>query len=105
VSENGRRCDSCTRLEFDHVNPVATGGRATVGGIRLRCRAHNQHAAECAFGSEFMRGKRQEARAIRAHARHGAPDHSSRAVPGNQSVARSLQVVPDDHEEEPRDRL
>ena len=28
--------------------------RASVDGIRLRCRAHNQYAAECAFGTGFM---------------------------------------------------
>jgi hypothetical protein len=62
VSETGRRCGSRTRLEFDHVEAFARGGQATVGGIRLRCRAHNQYAAERMFGSEFMQGKRQQAR-------------------------------------------
>jgi hypothetical protein len=61
VSEHGKRCESRTRLEFDHVEAFARGGQATVSGIRLRCRAHNQYAAECTFGSEFMRGKRQQA--------------------------------------------
>jgi hypothetical protein len=62
VSDRGRRCESRTRLEYDHVEPVARGGQATVSGIRLRCRAHNQYAAECALGTDFMRGKRQDAR-------------------------------------------
>jgi hypothetical protein len=58
VSENGHRCEARTRLEFDHVEPVATGGRATAQGLRLRCRAHNQYAAEQAFGRDFMNTKR-----------------------------------------------
>jgi 5-methylcytosine-specific restriction endonuclease McrA len=62
VSERGKRCESLTRLEFDHVEPVARGGMSTVNGLRLRCRAHNQYAAECTFGAEFMRGKRVRAR-------------------------------------------
>jgi hypothetical protein len=62
VGENGHRCASRTRLEFDHVEPVARGGTATVGGIRLRCRAHNQYEAERAFGADFMCQKRDEAR-------------------------------------------
>jgi hypothetical protein len=62
VSEKGKRCESRTRLEWDHVEAVARGGQATVAGIRLLCRAHNQFAAECAFGTEFMRGKRERAR-------------------------------------------
>jgi hypothetical protein len=62
VSETGCRCPARTRLEFDHVEPVARGGRATVAGIRLLCRAHSQYGAECTFGAEFMRQKREAAR-------------------------------------------
>ena len=58
VSETGHRCEARTRLEFDHVLEVARGGEATVDGVRLLCRAHNQHAAERTFGTEFMRHKR-----------------------------------------------
>jgi hypothetical protein len=60
-SERGQRCQERTRLEFDHVDPVARGGATTVDRMRLRCRAHNQYAAECTFGTQFMRGKRQGA--------------------------------------------
>jgi hypothetical protein len=62
VSEAGRRCPARKLLEFDHVEEVARGGRATVAGIQLRCRAHNQYGADCAFGAEFMRHKREAAR-------------------------------------------
>jgi hypothetical protein len=62
VSESGKRCETRTRLEYDHVIEVARGGVPTVDGIRLRCRAHNQYTAEQTFGAEFMRQKR-EARA------------------------------------------
>lgn len=58
VGENGHRCESRTRLEYDHVTPVATGGHATVKGLRLRCRAHNQLEAERAFGRDFMAARR-----------------------------------------------
>jgi hypothetical protein len=67
VSAAGHRCEARTRLEFDHVEPVARGGRATVNGIRLRCRAHNQYAAECAFGAGFMSRKREAAQRAAAH--------------------------------------
>jgi hypothetical protein len=59
VSERGQRCQERARLEFDHVDPVARGGRANVSGIRLRCRAHNQYEAERFFGAEFMKCKRE----------------------------------------------
>ncbi len=62
VSEKGKRCEERTRLEFDHVDPVARGGQTTVDRVRLRCRAHNQYTAECTFGAGFMREKRQEVR-------------------------------------------
>ncbi|MBI3538683.1 MAG: hypothetical protein HY076_00200 [Candidatus Eisenbacteria bacterium] len=62
LSEHGRRCPARTRLEFDHVEPVARGGRATLAGLRLLCRAHNQYAAERVFGAAFMGHKRNESR-------------------------------------------
>jgi 5-methylcytosine-specific restriction endonuclease McrA len=61
VSDSGRRCESRTRLEFDHVTPVARGGEATVVNLRLRCRPHNQFTAERVFGERFMNGKRERA--------------------------------------------
>jgi hypothetical protein len=44
VSESGRRCEKRTRLEYDHAEPVALGGRATAENVRLLCRSHNQCA-------------------------------------------------------------
>jgi hypothetical protein len=54
IGEEGRRCGSRSRLEFDHVLPLARGGRTTIANLRLLCRAHNLHAAERAFGRDFM---------------------------------------------------
>jgi len=59
VSSDGRRCTERSFLEFDHALEVARGGKATVEGIRLRCRAHNQYTAERTFGAEFMKRKRR----------------------------------------------
>ncbi len=61
VSASGHRCEARKFLEFDHIDPVARGGKATVERMRLRCRSHNQYAAECALGVDFMRNKRREA--------------------------------------------
>jgi 5-methylcytosine-specific restriction endonuclease McrA len=65
VSASGQRCSARSRLEFDHIEPVARGGASTVENVRLVCRSHNQHAAESAFGIEFMERKRAEARRVR----------------------------------------
>ena len=62
VGTNGRRCRERRFLQFDHVEPFARGGKATVEGLRLRCRAHNQYEAERVFGAEFMSRKREGAR-------------------------------------------
>jgi len=75
VSANGKRCEARRLLEFDHVEPVARGGTATVERMRLRCRAHNQYEAERVFGAEFMNGKRHAARTTREEVRTRiAPD-------------------------------
>jgi hypothetical protein len=75
VGENGHRCEARTRLEFDHVEAVATGGRATVQGLRLRCRAHNQLEAERAFGRDFMNAQRETG------GRQPLPEHAAEVVP------------------------
>jgi len=83
VSEGGRRCPARTRLEFDHQDEVARGGRATVGRMRLRCRAHNQYGAECTFGAEFMNRKREAAQrtAAAARARAAAREQAEEVIP------------------------
>jgi hypothetical protein len=62
VSSTGHRCSARKFLEFDHVDPVARGGHASVDRMRLRCRAHSQYEAERVFGAGFMGEKRDEAR-------------------------------------------
>jgi 5-methylcytosine-specific restriction endonuclease McrA len=57
VSESGHRCQERKLVELDHMQEVARGGEAMVDNLRLRCRAHNQYAAECTFRPEFMRHK------------------------------------------------
>ncbi len=73
VSDAGQRCESRKFLEFDHADPVARGGHASVASIRLRCRAHNQYEAERVFGMGFMQAKRDAARARAEGARSDRP--------------------------------
>jgi 5-methylcytosine-specific restriction endonuclease McrA len=82
VSDSGHRCEARTRLEFDHVDPVARGGETTADNMRLRCRAHNQYAAERQFGEAFMRGKRESARARAAERRARRAAARCEAIPG-----------------------
>jgi 5-methylcytosine-specific restriction endonuclease McrA len=86
VAENGKRCLSRRRLEFDHIQPVSRGGRSTVANIRLLCRAHNQLVAEQALGREFMNGKIEHARQQRAAAIARKAAEEARAL-GTQLVS------------------
>ena len=51
VAEDGRRCESRFRLEFDHVDEE---GPPTAVNLRLRCRPHNLLHAEETYGRPFM---------------------------------------------------
>ena len=55
VSKDGRRCNSKYQVEVHHIDPYALGGPATEENLSLRCRQHNRHEAEVAFGADFMR--------------------------------------------------
>ncbi len=61
VAPDGRRCSARSRLEFDHLDPVARGGLASADRVRLLCRAHNQFEAERVFRREFMLARRRRA--------------------------------------------
>ena len=83
MGESGHRCAARKFLEFDHIQELARGGRATVAGIRLRCRAHNQYAAERTFGADFMRHKREAAQRSAAARRYEREARTSaQAIPG-----------------------
>jgi len=64
-----------------------------VAGVRLRCKPHNQFAAECAFGAEFMANKREKARRARAEARARAAQAREQAAAAAER-AKELDVVP-----------
>lgn len=82
VSASGKRCHETRFLEFDHIDPFARGGSSTVDGLRLRCRAHNQHEAERVFGPGFMAQKRREARLARAKVASGQAGGTTAVRPG-----------------------
>ncbi len=69
TSDAGRRCECRKQLQYDHIVPQALGGESTVPNLRLRCHAHNQLAAEKAFGAGFMKARRAAAREAREAAR------------------------------------
>ncbi|MBL7666047.1 MAG: HNH endonuclease [Bacteriovoracaceae bacterium] len=49
---DGKRCHEHRRLQFDHIQPYALGGKTSVDNIRLYCRAHNQRAAIKTYGQK-----------------------------------------------------
>jgi 5-methylcytosine-specific restriction endonuclease McrA len=92
VGKTGRRCEARTRLELDHIEPIARGGESTAGNLRLRCRAHNQYAAECTFGTGFMRDKREQAKRRGAQAQ--AEANARARAQGTADDAEERDVVP-----------
>ena len=61
-----------------------------MNGVRIRCRAHNQYAAECAFGAGFMSRKREAAR----RAAHDARACAAAAEEARARAAAAEEVVP-----------
>jgi hypothetical protein len=62
VSEDGRRCEERSALEFEHLEGFARTGQHTVEGLTLHCRTHNQLAADRLYGRDFMDAKRRSTR-------------------------------------------
>jgi hypothetical protein len=55
VATSGHRCGERRFVEFHHVDPYALGGEATVHGIELRCRRHNDYEGRLYFGERRPR--------------------------------------------------
>jgi 5-methylcytosine-specific restriction endonuclease McrA len=97
VGDTGHRCGSRRFLEFDHADPLARGGRATVENIRLRCRVHNHYEAEKTYGDGFMHQKREAARPkTRSAGRIKAPMAAS-AYTGRQAPQIRTAVTHESH--------
>jgi hypothetical protein len=64
VSADGRRCSAIGFLEVHHHLAFARGGEASVGNLRLACRAHNFWLAERELGVEFVQRKLRQARLL-----------------------------------------
>jgi len=58
VDARGQRCRETSGLELHHDAAYALGGLPTESNLCLRCRAHNDLAAEHDFGREFMARKK-----------------------------------------------
>jgi hypothetical protein len=72
VSASGKRCSGRKFLEFHHdETEYARGGEPTEPNLCLRCRGHNQYAAERSYGAGFMEAKREAARRATAARRAG----------------------------------
>ena len=64
VSENGRHCGSADFLEYHHLDPWAKASYHSLAGIELRCREHNQYAAEQDFGRAHVARFRERASSL-----------------------------------------
>ena len=60
VGPDGRRCSATGCLEFEHLDGFAITQAHSVDRITLRCRAHNQFAAEKMYGRAKMKMARMK---------------------------------------------
>jgi len=72
VSANGHRCEERRFVEFHHLDPRALHGAATVDGIELRCRRHNDYEGRLYFG------RRRRATGAEADGPTGRPSDTPR---------------------------
>ena len=63
VDTRGQRCREQAGLQFHHQHPHARGGPPSIDNIALRCRSHNDLAAEQDFGRAVIREKQRARRA------------------------------------------
>jgi hypothetical protein len=90
--ESGERCDCRRRLEYDHVQAVALGGKSTVENVRLVCRPHNQLAAREIFGDALMN---RYTRVRPSAANESSPSRGSgTARSGDGGAERPLELFP-----------
>ncbi len=75
VGSAGRRCSSRHQVQLHHLDPFAMGGRTTTANLTLRCRVHNQYAAEQDYGAQHI------ARKVASHRARRKAD-SSPTIPG-----------------------
>ncbi len=59
TDDRGHRCPETGALEFDHLDGFARTHLHDLDGIRLLCRAHNQHAAKKMYGRAFLESARE----------------------------------------------
>jgi hypothetical protein len=87
VADDGRRCPETGGLELDHTDGFARTRTHAVDALRLRCRGHNQHAADEMYGAAFMAEARRSAKTRDGEraARPGASPETS-ASPQSQTT-------------------
>ena len=66
VGANGHRCGEQGFLEFDHVTPVARGGKGSAANTRLLCRGHNVHEAKRVLGGALIERRKTEGEVVSA---------------------------------------
>jgi hypothetical protein len=76
VARSGHRCNERRFVEFHHVDPHALGGEASIDGIELRCRRHNDYEGRLYFGRRRGRGG-----LVPEQVRLSTPDSTSVANP------------------------
>ncbi len=60
--DSGGTCGATSRLELDHVIPLALGGQSTAANLRVVCAFHNRAAATAVLGDALVDDRRARAK-------------------------------------------
>ncbi|GMV39932.1 MAG: hypothetical protein AMXMBFR64_16480 [Myxococcales bacterium] len=82
VDDAGRRCDSRSFLQLDHVTMACRGGAPTAQNCRLLCGPHNRAEARRLLGDDFVEEKVRDRTGRRRRAVEPAPRPLNRALLG-----------------------
>ncbi|MFL5439066.1 MAG: HNH endonuclease [Myxococcales bacterium] len=89
VDARGHQCPETGFLEYDHVRGFARHPVHRVEDIRLRCRAHNHHAADQMYGRDFM---------DRARNSHESPSTCPGASSAIEYTSNPTECIPPDRD-------
>ena len=87
--ENGGICGSRYRVQFDHKEPVALGGKSTIENVRLLCARHNLLWARIVFGDRWMDKYAPDKAAARVERERRASSRAQGAEEASASSVRS----------------
>jgi hypothetical protein len=100
IDPDGRRCESRTLIELDHVTARALGGTDDAGNLTVRCRKHNALSAERDFGRDHVERRKLEKRSRNHPRQRGYESHAGEREHAGHAGEREHENHPSEREPE-----